>query len=76
MVAVRGRAGEFRSWPLTENWHVDGVLSASLAPAQVEESLATQAIAYAKILAEALDYVGVFALELFCNCLLYTSRCV
>ena len=67
VVAVRGRAGEFRSWPLTENWHVDGVLSASLAPAQVEESLATQAIAYAKILAEALDYVGVFALELFCK---------
>ena len=67
VVAVRGRAGEFRSWPLTENWHVDGVLSASLAPAQVEESLATQAIAYARTLAEALDYVGVFALELFCK---------
>ena len=67
VVAVRGRAGEFCSWPLTENWHVDGVLSASLAPAQVEESLATQAIAYARTLAEALDYVGVFALELFCK---------
>lgn len=67
VVAVRGREGEFRSWPLTENWHVDGVLSASLAPAQVEESLATQAIAYARTLAEALDYVGVFALELFCK---------
>ena len=34
VVAVRGRDGEFRTWPLTENWHVDGVLSASLAPAQ------------------------------------------
>ena len=67
VVAVRGREGEFRSWPLTENWHVDGVLSASLAPAQVDESLATQAIAYARTLAEALDYVGVFALELFCT---------
>ena len=67
VVAVRGRAGEFRSWPLTENWHVDGVLSASLAPAQVDESLTTQAIAHAKTLAEALDYVGVFALELFCK---------
>ena len=67
VVAVRGRAGEFRSWPLTENWHVDGVLSASLAPAQVDESLATQAIAYARTLADALDYVGVFALELFCK---------
>jgi 5-(carboxyamino)imidazole ribonucleotide synthase len=34
VVAVRGRDGEFRAWPLTGNWHVDGVLSASLAPAR------------------------------------------
>ena len=40
VVAVRGRDGEFRTWPLTENWHVDGVLSASLAPANVPPALA------------------------------------
>ena len=67
VVAVRGRDGEFRTWPLTENWHVDGVLSASLAPARVEPALADRAIAYARRLAERLDYVGVFALELFCR---------
>ena len=67
VVAVRGRDGEFRAWPLTENWHVDGVLSASLAPAQVDDALADTAHAYARKLAEALDYVGVFALELFCR---------
>ena len=67
VVAVRGRDGEFRTWPLTENWHVDGVLSASLAPAAIEGSLAAQAFAHAGKLAEALDYVGVFALELFCK---------
>jgi 5-(carboxyamino)imidazole ribonucleotide synthase len=67
VVAVRGRDGEFRAWPLTENWHVDGVLSASLAPAAVDATLTTQAIAHARKLAEALDYVGVFALELFCR---------
>ena len=67
VVAVRGRDGEFRTWPLTENWHVDGVLSASLAPATVDAGLATQAFAHARKLAEALDYVGVFALELFCR---------
>ena len=65
VVAVRGRDGEFRSWPLTENWHVDGVLSASLAPARVDDAMTERAIAYAKSLAEAMDYVGVFALELF-----------
>ena len=67
VVAVRDRHGEFRSWSLTENWHVDGVLSASLAPAQVDDALATLAIGHARKVAEALDYVGVFALELFCR---------
>ena len=67
VVAVRGRDGEFRTWPLTENWHVDGVLSASLAPARADEALAQSAVAHARVLAESLDYVGVFALELFCR---------
>ncbi|MGY1459543.1 MULTISPECIES: 5-(carboxyamino)imidazole ribonucleotide synthase [unclassified Luteimonas] len=67
VVAVRARDGEFRTWPLTENWHVDGVLSASLAPARVAPELEACAVGYARALAEALDYVGVFALELFCR---------
>ncbi len=67
VIAVRGRDGEFRAWPLTANWHVDGVLSASLAPAQVPEALTAEAQAHARALAERLDYVGVFALELFCR---------
>ena len=67
VVAVRGRDGEFRAWPLTENWHVDGVLSASLAPAPVDDALRDTALSHARKLAEALDYVGVFALELFCR---------
>lgn len=67
VVAVRGRDGEFRTWPLTENWHVDGVLSVSLAPVRVDDALAQSAVAHARALAESLDYVGVFALELFCR---------
>ena len=67
VVAVRGRDGEFRAWPLTGNWHVDGVLSASLAPAAVSAVQQETAMAYARRVAERLDYVGVFALELFCR---------
>jgi len=67
VVAVRGRDGGFRTWPLTENWHVDGVLSASLAPARCDAQLERTAIGHARALAERLDYVGVFALELFCT---------
>lgn len=65
VVAVRGRDGEFRTWPLTENWHDSGILSASLAPATLDTALAAKAVANAHRVAEALDYVGVFALELF-----------
>ncbi|MCD9029772.1 5-(carboxyamino)imidazole ribonucleotide synthase [Luteimonas sp. BDR2-5] len=67
VVAVRGRDGGFRTWPLTGNWHVDGVLSASLAPASVAPEIADTAVAHARAIAERLDYVGVFALELFCR---------
>ena len=67
VVAVRGQDGEFRAWPLTENWHVDGVLSASLAPACVDDAMNAVALSHARKIADALDYVGVFALELFCR---------
>ena len=65
VVAVRSRSGEFRAWPLTENWHESGILAASLAPATVDAAIAEKAIAHARAVAESLDYVGVFALELF-----------
>ena len=65
VVAVRGRDGEFRSYPLTRNWHHEGILSLSLAPASVDEPLAARALQQARAVADELDYVGVFALELF-----------
>ncbi|MHA6204368.1 5-(carboxyamino)imidazole ribonucleotide synthase [Dyella soli] len=65
VIAVRGRDGDFRTWPLTQNWHTDGVLSLSLAPAPDIESLQARATGLARTLAEKLEYVGVFALELF-----------
>lgn len=67
VVAVRGLDGEFRAWPVTGNWHVNGVLSASVAPANLSPAQYDAAIGYARTLAEKLDYVGVFALELFCR---------
>ena len=65
VLAVRTRHGDFRVWPLTQNWHTDGVLSLSLAPAPEVGSLQARAETLARTLAERLDYVGVFALELF-----------
>ncbi|HQW64696.1 MAG TPA: 5-(carboxyamino)imidazole ribonucleotide synthase [Pseudomonadota bacterium] len=65
VVAVRGRDGEFRTWPLTQNWHAEGILSASLAPAPQADRIAARAVECARQVATELDYVGVFALELF-----------
>ncbi len=65
VLAVRGRDGDFRTWPLTRNWHADGILSLSLAPAPVSDAITGQACDHARTLAERLEYVGVFALELF-----------
>jgi 5-(carboxyamino)imidazole ribonucleotide synthase len=68
VLAVRARDGEFLAWPITENWHSDGILAASLAPARITDSLQRSALDSAQRIANALDYVGVFALELFeCN---------
>ncbi|HET6806485.1 MAG TPA: 5-(carboxyamino)imidazole ribonucleotide synthase [Frateuria sp.] len=65
VIAVRSREGDFRTWPLTRNWHTEGVLSLSLAPAPDIDQLQRRATDLARTLAERLDYVGVFALELF-----------
>ena len=65
VLAARGRDGRFVTWPLTQNWHADGILAASLAPAPHAGALQQQAMAHARALAERLDYIGVFALELF-----------
>jgi 5-(carboxyamino)imidazole ribonucleotide synthase len=65
VIAVRSQTGEFRAYPLTQNWHAHGILAASLAPAPDSADLERRAIVHAKGLAERLDYVGTFALELF-----------
>ncbi|MGH8041662.1 MAG: 5-(carboxyamino)imidazole ribonucleotide synthase [Rudaea sp.] len=65
VIAVRAADGAFATYPLVQNWHADGILSASLAPAPDSVQLQHAAFAHARAIAEHLDYVGVFALELF-----------
>jgi 5-(carboxyamino)imidazole ribonucleotide synthase len=66
ILAARSRTGETAYWPLIENVHRDGILRLSTAPApDVPQELADQAVAIAENVLEALDYVGVLAIELF-----------
>jgi 5-(carboxyamino)imidazole ribonucleotide synthase len=65
VVAGRGTGGEFVAYPVAENLHVDGILDVSVVPAAVDAELARQAVELTRRVADALEYVGVLAVELF-----------
>ncbi len=66
VLAVRSSDGTKLVYPVVENRHRDGILRYSAAPASgLTELEALTARRYAFALLDALDYVGVFALELF-----------
>ncbi|HEX9370275.1 MAG TPA: 5-(carboxyamino)imidazole ribonucleotide synthase [Roseiflexaceae bacterium] len=66
IVAARGRAGQSAFYPLVENHHRDGMLRLSLAPAPgLTPTLQAAAEQIAGRAMQALDYVGVLAIELF-----------
>lgn len=63
IVGVRGRDGGTRFWPVGENVHRAGILRVTRAPAPEAPQADAEAICAA--LMDALDYVGVLAVELF-----------
>ena len=65
LVAARGRDGAFAAYPLAENHHENGVLRESLAPAAGSEAVKREACRIGRTIADALDYVGVLAVEMF-----------
>lgn len=65
VVAARALDGEMRAFALSENHHSGGILRESLAPADVSAATQAEAVAMAQSILEALDYVGVIAVELF-----------
>jgi 5-(carboxyamino)imidazole ribonucleotide synthase len=65
VVLARSVAGACTCYPVAENEHVEGILDTTLVPARVSAQLAHQATEMAIAVAEALDYCGVLAVELF-----------
>jgi 5-(carboxyamino)imidazole ribonucleotide synthase len=66
ILAVRGLDGETRTWPASENWHVDGILHVSRAPAvELAPALFGRACTWMEALMAKLDYVGVLVVEFF-----------
>ncbi len=65
IIGVRDALGNSAFYPLTLNRHVNGILTASVAPVARLQSLQSQAQGMLGHLMGALDYVGVMAMECF-----------
>ena len=66
LLSVRSTTGETRFYPLVQNFHQEGILQRSLAPApNLTPKLQTLAEVYASRTLDALDYAGVLAIEFF-----------
>jgi len=65
VVLARGANGETEFYPVGENVHRNGILHTTRIPGRVAAPVADLAIGMARRVAEALDYVGVLAVEFF-----------
>ena len=65
IIVARSTNGEARCYPLVENIHRDHILHKTIAPASFINMHQAEATRIAKTLAEALDVVGLLAVELF-----------
>ncbi|HEX6660175.1 MAG TPA: 5-(carboxyamino)imidazole ribonucleotide synthase [Ilumatobacter sp.] len=65
VVVARTAGGDVAAFPVAENTHVDGILDLTVLPAAVSRRVADRAVGLAMAIADALDYVGVLAVEMF-----------
>jgi len=65
VVAARGADGAFAAYDPPENEHENHILRRSTVPSRLTAGQVVEAKAIAKKIADALDYVGVLAVELF-----------
>ena len=65
VVAARAADGSFAAFDPPENIHENHILRRSIVPGRLSKAQSDEAKAIAKAIADALDYVGVLAVELF-----------
>ncbi len=65
VIAARGADGAYAAFDTVENRHRNHILDLTLAPARIAEPVDRQAQALARRIADALDLVGVLAVEMF-----------
>src|SRR5699024_9568630 len=65
VVFTREQTGQISFFPLSENEHKDHILYETIAPARVSEIVKQKALEAAKVLADKINIVGTFAIEMF-----------
>jgi 5-(carboxyamino)imidazole ribonucleotide synthase len=65
VILARSRDGTARAYDVCENRHVAGILATTTIPANVTPEMAAEAVAIAEKIAEAVDHVGILAVEMF-----------
>ena len=65
VIVARSAFGELKTWAPPHNIHEDGILARSIVPCGLPKAVTTAARAKAVTLVEALEHVGVLALEFF-----------
>jgi 5-(carboxyamino)imidazole ribonucleotide synthase len=65
VIAARGKDGGVECFDVTENEHRDHILKISRVPATISANAAQEARRIAEIIAQAFNYVGVLAVEMF-----------
>ena len=65
VILARSAGGEVAIFPVAENRHAHGILDMTIAPARISPALALEATRLAARIADALEYVGVMAVEMF-----------
>jgi 5-(carboxyamino)imidazole ribonucleotide synthase len=64
-IVARNANAELASFPVSENKHRNSILHMSIVPARVDIEISRQAIEGASVLADAMSYVGILAVEFF-----------
>jgi 5-(carboxyamino)imidazole ribonucleotide synthase len=64
-IAARSPRGEVKVFPIAENIHIDNILHLSIVPARTTDAVLKRAEELAVKIAEALDVIGLIAVEMF-----------
>jgi 5-(carboxyamino)imidazole ribonucleotide synthase len=64
-IVARNADCDIQCFPVSENLHRNGILHMSIVPARVAPPIAQNAVEYASLLADAMEYIGILAVEFF-----------